>query len=352
MNFQQYAQHIAPKIQKKVTALLKSEARQSFTNAHLKNLFPLFCDSTKGGKYLRGILVLLGYSLINAEENKNVFTISAAYEIAHSSLLIHDDIVDKSRLRRGSRSVWERAGINQALCLGDLGFFICYQSILKSNFSAEQKVKATSLLSEIVIKTITGEMLDIALSQPALPPQSLTRSGKIKNKERSESDVLQIYQLKTAYYTISGPLMLGALLGGADEKILKKLKLFGYYLGVAFQIQDDILGIFGNEKNLGKSVASDSEENKNTLLITYALQNGTVQQRKALSHLYGKKNLSQQEFREIKKIFETIGALTYSRRKALAYAKKAKKIVPTITKDVQLQNLLTALASYIVEREK
>ncbi|MBI3109469.1 polyprenyl synthetase family protein [Candidatus Daviesbacteria bacterium] len=184
------------------------------------NLLPLinkFILSCKGGKRLRGKLVVLGYQLAKQGE-KEILKVAAAYEIMHSAILAHDDIIDQSPLRRGRPSLHKSVGVEQAITLADLGFFLAIKIIAESKFEDKLKIKALGMFSKIMVDTAIGQMLDI-----------------------QKGDSLTIRKLKTAQYTVAGPLQLGAVLGGAKRNLLDQLDKFGENLGVAFQIRDDIL---------------------------------------------------------------------------------------------------------------
>jgi geranylgeranyl diphosphate synthase type I len=183
--------------------------------------------------------VKLGYRIAGGNEDGEIEKIASAFEMLHASLLIHDDVIDKGLTRRGKPTVYKALGenhyaVSQAICLGDMGFFTATQTIAESGFGSELKARVLSLFSDIMIDTIRGEMLDVKLSLPG--------------QEKLEEDVLTIHKLKTAYYTVVGPLTIGAMLGGADESQLRLLRRFGENIGMAFQIQDDILGVFGDRQ--------------------------------------------------------------------------------------------------------
>lgn len=311
-------------------------------NPKLSQFIKLFIGSLKRGKYLRGVLVKLGYELTKAPKNGSILQAAAAYETLHSSLLAHDDIIDRSILRRGRKSLYQSLGgnhygISQAICLGDFGIFLAIELLNSSNFHTSRKNKAIDLFNLTCINTAFGQMLDIELP---------------RQKNPREKDVIGIYNLKTAKYSIIGPLLVGAILGGASESFLKNLELFGKNLGIAYQIKDDILGVFGDEKTLGKSVTSDIEEGKNTLLLTYALQNANQKQRDFIKKNYGKGKISPKNFLETRQIFTRCGALEYAENKALAYTTNAKKIIPAITKNRLNQLLLNGLSDFLINRSR
>lgn len=310
------------------------------------NLLPLIDVSIKacaGGKRLRAALVILGYELAGGLDNQEIAKPAAAFEIFQTAILAHDDIIDKSPLRRGKPTMFmelggDHYGISQSICLADIGFFQSMQLISGSDFPVDLKNKALQSFSKTMIETALGEVLDIELPR--------------KNEEKSEEDVITIAHLKTARYTITGPMQLGAILAGAKEPLLDNLKNFGDNLGIAYQIQDDILGVFGDEITLGKSITSDIEEGKNTLLIVHALKNANHQQREVLNKHYGKGIIGDKESETIRNIFKDTHALDYSRTKELEYVSSAKKVIPKITKDLEKQNLLNELADFLVERIK
>ena len=178
-----------------------------------------------------------------------------------------------------------------------------------------------------------GEMLDI--------------ETPFKKRDFLDEDSLKIALLKTARYTISGPLMLGAILAGAGLKTLKTLQDFGDNLGTAFQIQDDILGVFGEEKATGKSASSDIRECKATLLISYAQEKGNKEQRSALEKYYGNKEITGTGIEEVRKIFRDTGALAYANSRADVYFKKAREPLKGLEEE-----LLYSLVNYLKERKK
>ncbi len=306
-------------------------------------LVDVFIDGCAGGKRLRAMLVRLGYELVAGNKNSDIYKPASAVEVFQTGILAQDDIIDQSPLRRGKPSLYkamggEHYGISQTIILGDIGMFLGVKLISESNFLPERKNQAVSVFSQMMINTGLGEMLDVEISLPG--------------KEKNEEDMVTISQLKTAYYTFIYPFSIGAILAGAESNIVKLFKEFGLNLGVAYQIQDDILGVFGDEKTLGKSVTSDIEEGKNTLLITFALEHADEKQREVLDQYYGKGEVTEKVHEQIKKVFTDTGALEYSRSKAVEYVKVAKEVIPKITSNLEQMSLLEGLADFLINREK
>lgn len=198
-------------------------------------------NSCRGGKRIRGVLVKLGYELVKPLDVE-ILRIGAAVEILHSAILIHDDVIDQSPIRRGQPSLYKALdgnhyGISQAISIGDIGLYLPIKIISESNFDNNLKITALSHLSQTIIDTGWGQILDVEF--PA-------KEGRL------EEDAEFINTNKTAKYTVAGPLQLGAILAGAPEKLIRGLGEFGGDLGIAFQIRDDILD----------AEAADSAQNK------------------------------------------------------------------------------------------
>lgn len=367
MDFKSYLKETARELDQEIENILGDWLKEvEKTSPKLVPLAQAFIKACQGGKRIRGTLVKLGYEIamsswldqdlkdsgvvpqsgISQNDNSEVIKIGAAYEIFHAAILAHDDISDLSPLRRGQKSLYRALGgnhhgISQAINLGDAGYFLATKVISESDFPDKEKNKALAHFSKTMVATATGQMLDIEL--PHL-------GGK-----RVEEDVIKIMKLKTGQYSASAPLQIGAILAGVDQKLLGCLGLFGENLGIAFQIQDDILGVFGDEKELGKSTTSDIEEGKNTLLITEALKRANPAQREILDKYYGKGdqgNLGDRGVKEIRKVFLETGSLDYSRQKGVKYVLRAKSIIPKITKDKRWLQILTEMADFLVQRSK
>jgi geranylgeranyl pyrophosphate synthase/adenylate kinase family enzyme len=308
----------------------------------IEHLLSAFIKLNRNGKRLRGILVKLGYNLTN-KESKNVLFLASAYEIFQTSILAHDDIIDQSLLRRGMPSLHaalgnNHYGISQAICLGDVGLFLSGKIIADSPVDDLQKPAIIKAFMDMQYKTALGELLDIEL------PEHID-NVKVQ-------DILIIYEYKTAYYTIIGPLQLGAILGGADESLLQKIHEFGKNLGIAFQIKDDILGIFGDKDIIGKSNTSDIEEGKITLLWYYALKNSTENQKRTLNSLYGKKDLKAHEINTIKEIMHETGSLKKNNDLIDKYANKARSFIKDMPLDNKYKKILHELCDYMIARER
>ncbi len=328
-------------------------------------LIDALADACRGGKRVRGALISLGYELgLNSNgiassshfaklrgtpRNDNILRAAVAYEIFQAAILAHDDIIDKSLLRRGKPSLYSRlggghAGISKAICLGDIGFFLAFQLMAKTKFSDEAKNRALAVFSKTMLETGIGELLDVELSKiPPNPPLIKGDKGGFLY-----DDIITVYKYKTAYYTITGPLLIGSILGRAEDDRQDAIKIFGRNLGIGFQIQDDINDIFSDRTHLGKEVGGDIRTGKQTLLYIYASEHADGQQKKILEKYYGNPMIGRAEIEEVKKIFEESGALEYASGEAGRYAERARKSINKITKSDDFRKLLFEITEYFV----
>lgn len=339
IDFKQYNQRASKAIEKEL--LCFSQEWQMHLKNNVQDLLQVnrtLTDSFYGGKMLRGTLVKLGYDLLQTSETPTIFKPAAAFEILHTSLLIHDDIIDQSPMRRGKPALHmisndNHYGISQAICLGDLGITFSIKLLSESDYPEGIKSRVLQYFLHMLSDTILGEMLDI-------------RSSRLR--QRTEKQIILMQKMKTANYTFVGPLTVGALLAGAAETLLKTIKQYGENLGIAFQIQDDILGIFGDEYTIGKSTTSDIEENKSTLLLVYSLAHASTAQKIILKKIYGKKKLTAEQQAMIKKVFNETGALLYCKKKIRELVSQAKAVIPLMTQNEKTRYLLSNLADSLI----
>jgi geranylgeranyl diphosphate synthase type I len=302
-------------------------------------------DYISGGKKIRGALTVLGYQCAGGASLKDIIPVSAAVEIMHSCLLIHDDFVDNDEFRRGkptvhklySRNMSEHYGASMAVIIGDVGIFLCNQILAASNFDGEKKALATYEFQKLLINTGYGELMDIAFDY--------------KNN-LSWDDILKIRIYKTSHYTFVMPLTVGALLAGSDKKVIEAIKKFGEPIGVAFQLRDDTLGIFGDSNKTGKSSESDIREGKKTLILTKALELSNRQDSHYLKRWYGVRDAKAGQIKKVRKIFKNSGACEYSEKLSRQLVEEGKRAIPQIVQKKKYQEVLDSLADYVIFRDK
>jgi len=262
------------------------------------------------GKMVRGGLLLLGYEMFARRSAPlAVRRAAAAIEIIHSSLLIHDDIMDNDRLRRGGRTVfaqYERLGrdrraadpahfgLSMGVCAGDVGYFIAWDILSRLALDPALKASLLGLVSRELAYVGLAQMQDVAFGSF---PRTPTRR-----------EVVALYLYKTARYTFSLPLAAGALLAGAGKPAARKLESLGERLGIIFQVRDDDLGMFGTEKETGKPVGSDIREGKKTLLYLELFRRARGAEKRRLETLFGKPDLRPAEAAHVREAIEKLGA--------------------------------------------
>ena len=312
-----------------------------------------FIKMNGDGKFLRGCLIDLGYKL-----NKNddyAKTLSLAYETFETSILIHDDIIDNAHLRRNKETIHEtyknefkkynvendNTNNSLALCIGDLGFFYTTELITKKYKNDKNLAKLLSYYNNIVIKTIKGEIIDVAL--PFIEKND-------KKHTLHEEDIMEIYKLKTSWYTIVGPFVLGMILGNSKVKDMEIFEKVLEPLGIAFQIKDDILGIYSSKEILGKSVYSDIEEFKQTILYSYI----KIKRNDLLDELlkYYGRSINEEESKKVQQLFEESGALEYATNKMNGMFNEAYSNIKSMDIKEYIKNILLGLILFLRLREK
>ncbi len=276
---------------------VNEELQRYFDDTELDQTLREF--TMRGGKRLRPILAIAGYTCFHDDDH--ILPAALATEFLHSSLLIHDDIIDRSDTRRGKDTVHERfddphEGLTAAILTGDLASHRMYRPILDSDFSPGKKLEAIRVMQEIAETECTGEWLD-------------SRDSAI-----TEEAVLEIYEKKTAMYTTVGPLRLGAVLAGEPEEKFDDLALD---LGIAFQILDDINGVFGAE---GKP-SEDIEEGAKTLLYVETLKRCDDEEQQRLERHY-----DTDATKPVEALFQRYG-VEPCRRRAAELLKNARSLV-------------------------
>ena len=297
----------------------------------------------RGGKRIRAAMLYYGYACFK-EPNNELIKTSMAMELVQSYLLIHDDIIDNDDLRRGKDTVHvsykklyteKNIGKSLAILLGDIACCLANEILAESNFNDELKNKAINEMNKVIRKVNYGQILDVL--------------GEIK--DFNEGDVLFLYKLKSATYTIEGPLHIGATLAGANEEDLRQLSRYAIPLGLAFQIRDDINGTFGDEKKTGKSSDSDIKQGKRTLMMLKAMNEDEETRNYIVSKLEKKKSISKEDISIIKKILIEKGSLDYCKELADKYVHEAIGFIKNTDFTEEGKDFLINIADYIANRD-
>jgi len=316
------------KIRKRVEKELKNFISGLDKDYGLSRISPLLSKSIKEfvlrkGKRIRPTLFAIGYLGYSGKTAPGLFRSAASLELLHDFTLVHDDIIDKSDTRRGKPSMHillnkrlkgqpgiKFDGQDLAIIVGDVMYAMALRAFLSVKENMQRKETAFKKLIEAALYTGSGEFIELMLN--------------LKPIERvTINDIYKIYDLKTANYSFSAPLVMGAALAGANQHELKRLHNYGIYAGRAFQIQDDILGIFGKTKDTGKSNLTDLQEAKKTLLIWRAHQISREKSKKAIKKILAKNRIYTQDLAVMRKIIRDSGALGYAKKEIASLVVKA-----------------------------
>lgn len=306
-------------------------------------------------KRLRGSFVYYGYRLFRNDNETEITKAGMSIELIHTALLMHDDFMDQDDTRRGLPTTHEfyrkyhqknnfrfdsiHYGESMAVTVGDTALMFGFETLGKSDFPNNRKIEAMNRTLRGILNTAYGQAYDVTL-------ESIGKG--------TEKDIVDIHRGKTSIYTYENPLHIGAILAGATKSDLEILTKYAIPGGIAFQIQDDILGLFGDTKKTGKPAHSDLRQGKMTLLIIKALEFASKKQEKRLREIWGKRDLTENEANEARKIVIDTGSLDYSKRAGIKWAKEAQKAVPDMIKrkwNKDAIDYLDGIAQYMVERD-
>jgi len=321
------------KLREKIDLSLKSFLERIKREYKLHLVNPILFESIKDfalreGKRIRPLLLILsyqGYSPKPRRLSSSFYHAATCMELLHNFMLIHDDIIDRSDLRRGKPTLHrllgkiiktdhqEKLGYDLSIIAGDIVYALAIDAFLSIRESPQRKEQALKYFIQTAAFTAMGEFIDIL--------HSAQKIDQIK-----ERDVFLNYTLKTARYTFECPLVVGAILAGATPGDIRKLSALGILMGQAFQIQDDILGIFDSEKNIGKSILSDLAESKKTLLVCHAYHQLHPARRKTFLQYFSKPQKSFQDLLTIRQILIEAQSLHYSLQAIKIRLKKSQEI--------------------------
>jgi geranylgeranyl diphosphate synthase type I len=262
-----------------------------------------------GGKRIRPLLGLLAYASITGDY-RAALPGAAAVELGHNFSLVHDDIEDGDRERRHRPSLWTVYGVPQAINAGDMLFTlsrIALHRLSELGFSDAKVLRLMRLYDETCRLLCEGQYLDIAASEQT-EPISVERYFDMIGR-------------KTAAL-ISASIEAGALLATDDEAVIARYRRFGWALGIAFQLNDDLLGIWGSERSTGKE-PSDLARHKKTLPVLYAFEHAEPEDRARLAAHYRDPDPSPEAVAEVVAILERTGAREYTRAEARRYRDEA-----------------------------
>lgn len=289
------------------------------------------------GKGIRPLLCLLACEATGGDWER-ALPAAAAIELTHNFTLIHDDIEDGDVERRGRPTVWRLWGVPQAINTGD-GLFVlarrALQRLVERDVEPHTVVQILAWYDEACQALCEGQYLDLAF-------EACT--------DVTTDEYLQMIRGKTAAL-LAVALRIGARLGTSDMRLVEMYTRFGEHLGLAFQLVDDILGLWGDQAVTGKPAGNDLRRKKKTLPVVYGLEHEAGESQQPLHALYRQKGLSDADVTAALRLLEAYGARRYVEGLARYHRQRALKVLDETGIDNPAQQRLRALARFLIERE-
>ncbi|HDR51820.1 MAG TPA: polyprenyl synthetase family protein [Mariniphaga anaerophila] len=262
-----------------------------------------------GGKRLRPVLLLMSFNLFSDEIEKALST-AIAVEVFHNFTLLHDDIMDKAEVRRNNPTVHVKFSENNAILSGDAMAFLSYQYLTENR--TPQLFDVVNLFTETALQVCEGQQYDMDFEN---------------RMDVTEEEYLEMIRLKTAVL-LGCSLKAGALLAGTAGETAQRLYDFGINLGLAFQLQDDWLDTFGNQKDFGKKIGGDILANKKTWLLIKALEKASGQAKTSLNYWLNAKEYTEEEkINSIIAVYNELGIKALGEEKIKYYFNTSEKIM-------------------------
>ena len=291
---------------------------------------------SESGKFIRSTFCLLSCRAVGGDATQ-IMPAAAAIELVHNFSLIHDDIEDASRERHHRPTVWKVWGESQAINAGDAMFTLAYLALLRltgKGIADEKVTSAIELLSLACLDLCEGQYLDVDYEN---------------RLDVTIEDYLEMAARKTAAL-FAASTSLGAYLGGGNHNLVDSFQRFGKELGTAYQISDDILGVWGVRERVGKS-AGDIAQRKKSLPVVYGLQNSGGAVREKLKKLYSQKSIGAQDIKWVTEVLEQLGARDYAVKLAGEHYSKAVAALETTRLDTSGRAPLQEMARALVKRD-
>lgn len=290
----------------------EAKLRAVAVNATYLGLWEALERATAGGKRSRPRLVLLAYRELGGTDLVSAVKLAASYELLHSALIIHDDVIDRDFVRRGSPNVSghyrnrarragagthaaEHAGVSAGVLAGDLALSGAFRLLSSMDVPDAERRRLSEILDEAMFSSVGGELLDVEFSRT--------------NEMPALEDITKTAHQKTSVYSFEAPLRAGAVLSGAADSVIAALTSFGRYAGIAYQVADDVLGVFGSESRTGKAGWGDLREGKRTALLSYA---ATTSHWASIASLIGSSEMTASDAEYVRSVLVSCGARDYA----------------------------------------
>lgn len=293
----------------------------------------------RGGKRFRPAMCLLSFEACSGRKTGKILPLAASLEMIHNFTLIHDDMEDGSELRRGKPCLHRTHGVPLSINAGDGLFALAFKTANSAELAAKQRLRIMDSISSMVVSLCEGQHMDI----------SWALSGRMDVREE---EFMEMLRRKTGVL-IGCAMEIGAVAASAPPAKVRALREFGETVGMAFQIQDDILNLRGDEGKYGKEIGGDIREGKRTLMLIRTLSVATLADRQKMVEIYGRPQ-SRRGPKEIKQVIgmmEEYGAIDFARKKTAGMVAGARQKLDKTLSDSRAKEKLLALADFLIERE-
>jgi geranylgeranyl diphosphate synthase type II len=329
-----------------------AKIRAAALGPQYEQLWQTLENNTIGGKRFRPRMVMAAYQSLGGTDIEAAAYVGAAFELLHTALIVHDDVIDRDFVRRGfpnisgtyrnralsrgsSEAAAEHSGVSAAVIAGDLALFNAYRLVDRSGVGDELRSRLLDVMDDALFASAAGELIDVDFALADSMP--------------SVDDILSMERLKTAVYSFESPLQAGAILAEADEEVVTALGDFGRELGIAYQVVDDLLGVFGAEAETGKSIIGDLREGKRTVLISYATSTDVWPM---IESLVGNPELDEDGAGIVRQALIDCGARTFAADLAQHYANRALARLAEPYIPAALRDELMPVADAVLGRTK
>ena len=307
------------------------------------------------GKFMRAALVAVGYHLAQPHPHRrgaaipdDVVRCGAALELLHSALLIHDDVIDRSPTRRGE-AAWhlalpqmvgvadEHLGASMAICAGNLGYFWAQEMLTDLDAAPKATARLNRLVAFSVASAGVGVMQELLLTAAS---------------DASERDIDRVYTNKTALYSCSLPLLAGAILAGADQRLQDRLQNIGRDLGCLFQLIDDELDLYGDAEVTGKPVGTDTREGRKTMFYSLLRDALSDDEWAEIAEWYGTERVTEEQLALLRHTIERVGVLAGFRERVRQLADECRAEIRSLRSPRAAREGLETFLDAIVGRHR
>jgi len=317
---------------KKYTGLIeRGLAKNQFPDTPAELYDPLRYFLSLGGKRIRPVLTLLASELFGSTAEK-ALSQALSIEVFHNFTLVHDDIMDAAPTRRKMPTVHEKWNSNIAILSGDVMLIKSYQLLVDTE--PRYLPELMHVYNKTAVEVCEGQQMDMNFEE---------------RMDVSISEYIEMIRLKTSVL-LGAALEIGAIIADAGAEDRKRIYNFGQYLGIAFQIQDDILDLYADPEKFGKMVGGDVAANKKTILYLTAVSEATQEQQEILKQLQAEENITL-KIERTRQLFDHLNVREKCRTEMLSYQKKAMQALEEIEVSAEQKAGLIALADFLLHRD-